>query len=164
MEHLSDFPTRVARGGDGAYRWRYDMKAHGNDAPMRMMLKIGLAIGAPVALVLLALTWGYDPLQAMLTSLGVLALIVLLPLLIWKLAPPDAGYRMDETQIEAWPKGRNNNIHPFKGVTNVESDRRQDRIVLRWRVTRLEVYVPPEDYDFVMEFIRVHVPEGARMG
>lgn len=163
MELHSKFPDRVAQGSDGAYRWRYDMKEHGNDAPMRMMLGIGLAIGAPLALVLLVLTWGFDPLQAALIAAGVLALIVLLPLLIWRLAPPDAGYRMDENEIEAWPKGRNNNIHPFRGVTRVESNPRQDRIVLRWRVTRLEVYVPPEDYAFVLEFICAHVPEGAEM-
>lgn len=150
---MGEFPDRVTLGEDGSYRWRYDLKAHHNTAPMEMMVKISLAVGVPIALIMLVLTWQYGPLQATLSSLGMLAMLVLLPTLIWKLLPPDPMFRMDEAQIEAWPKGRSSGIYAFKGLTEVTPDPGVDRIILRWRVTRLEVYVPPEDYEFVKAFL-----------
>ena len=153
---MSQFTDRVTLGEDGAYRWRYDLKKNGNSAPMETMVKVCAAIGVPIALIMLAMTWQFDPLQAALIALGFLVLMVGLPALVWKLMPPDPMFKMDETQIQAWPKGKTSGIHRFEGVRDVAFEPDLDRITLRWRVDRLEVYVPSEDYDFVREFIRAH--------
>ena len=162
MQMQGMFPARVTRDGD-AYRWTYDLKAHHNLGPMWSMLRICLAIAVPIALVMLGLTWSYGPAQAALWSALFLALFAGLPVLLWLLLPPDPSFRMTETEITAWPKGRGNNVHRFQGVRRVILRPDIDRIQLRWIATGLHVYVPPEDYDFVREFILARVPKGAEV-
>ena len=161
MDQGIGFPDRVTLYDDGAYRWSYSIRAHGNNASMRFMLGICAAVFLPIAVIMLVMTWSYGALQAVLYAAGLTAAGILLPLLVWKLLPPDPAFRMTEEFIEAWPKGRGNNIHHYKGVQRVTLRPDIDRIGLRWRFGALHVYVPPEDYDFVKEFVLAHVPEDA---
>ena len=155
------FPKRLQQGDDGAYRWTYDIKAQGNRAPARTMVFICAAIFVPIALIMLFMTWQYGELQALLFCLGLLALGVGLPALIWVLLPQNASYKMTGEYIEAWPKGRGNNIHRYEGVRRVTMEPRIDRIRLKWAVTGLDVYVPREDYAFVRDYILERVPQEA---
>ena len=161
MELDWNFPKKPARGSDGAYRWTYSLRENHNNGPLLMMVRICAAICVPVALVMLALTWGYNPLQAALSTAGFLAVSVGLPALIWVLMPPNPSYKMTEDYIESWPKGKGNNIHRFEGVRRVTMRSDIDCIRLKWRVTGLYVYVPREDFGFVRDFIVDHVPESA---
>ena len=157
------FPKRVTREESGAYYWTYDLKAHGNNEPLWFMLKICLAVAVPIDLIMLMLTWEYGPGQALLWNAIFLAGMVGLPALIWKLLPPNPSFRMDDKEIEAWPKGRGQNIHAFKDVRRVSLRPDTHCIILKWHITALHVYVPPEDYGFVRDFIIAHVPEGVEM-
>ena len=163
MEQAAMFPKRVTQGDDGAYRWTYDLKAHGNFAALRTMVGVCAAVAVPIALVMLVMTWGFGRAQAALTCLGLLALMVGLPALIWWLSPPDPSFRLAEAEIEAWPKGRNRNLHSLRDVKQVLLRPDIDRIPLRWAVTGLHIYVPPEDFDLVLEHILARVPEGTEI-
>ena len=163
MEVAPDFPDRVARDGDGAYCWTYDMKKQGNAAPFCWMTMICLAVFAPIVLALLVLIWPYGALTAVLVFLGILALGLGLPALILKVCPLNPGYRMSGTEIETWPRGRGSGIHPFGGVRRVKLRPDIDRIQLRWAGSGLHVYVPKDDYGLVREFILAHVPEGTEV-
>ena len=50
----------------------------------------------------------------------------------------------------------------FSGVKGIVEQRDRGVIVLKNLVTRFRALVPEEDYDFVLEFIRARVPEGAQ--
>ena len=161
MERVYDFPNRVIRYDDGAYRWTYNLRQEGNDAPQWTMVKICAAVFIPIALIMLVMIWQYGARDAVLCCLGLLAIGVGLPALIWKLAPPDPSFKMTDEYIEAWPKGRGQNIHTFQGVRRVEMEPALDRIRIKWVVSGLDVYVPREDYGLVRDFILDHVPESA---
>ena len=154
--------NRVYRDADGAFYWTYAAKAHGNDAMFRGMVKVCAAVFIPIALVVLALTWQFDPLQSALICLGMLALGVGLPALIWRLAPLDPSYMLTEETIEAWPRGRGRNLHFLNDVRQVTLEPDIDCIRLKWVVTGLDIYVPPEDYEMVRDFILGHVAQNAR--
>ena len=47
----------------------------------------------------------------------------------------------------------------FSGVKGIVEQRDRNMIVLKNMITRARIPVPPEDYDFVLEHIRAHVPE-----
>ena len=155
------FPKRLQQGDDGAYRWTYDMKAQGNRTPMRAMVFICAAVFVPIALIMLFMTWQYGELQALLFCLGMLAIGVGLPALIWVLLPPNPSFKMTEEYIESWPKGKGNNIHRYEGVRRVTMEPRVDRIRIKWAVTGLDVYVPRESYAFVRDYILERVPKDA---
>ena len=161
MERVYEFPNRVTQYDDGAYRWTYSLRKEGNAAPRRTMVTICAAVFIPIALIMLVMTWQYGARDAVLCCLGLLAGGVGLPALIWKLAPPDPSFKMTDEYIEAWPKGRGQNIHTFEGVRRVELEPALDRIRLKWVVSGLDVYVPREDYALVRDFILDHVPESA---
>ena len=163
MVEVRDFPGRPTLYEDGAYRWTYDMKAHGNSTQFWFMVKVCAAVAAPIGLVMLVLIWQYGAAQAILSVLFLWAVTVLLPALIWRLAPPNPSYRMSETEIEAWPKGKNRNIHAFKGLKRMTLRPDIDRIHLKWALGGLHVYVPPEDYGLVKDFILSHVPAGVEV-
>lgn len=158
MERVAEFPNRVTQYDDGAYRWTYDLRSEGNDAPRWTMVKICAAVFIPIALIMLVMTWQYGPLEAVLYCLGLLAIGVGLPALIWHMAPPDPSFKMTDEFIEAWPKGRGQNIHTYEGVRQVAIEPALDRIRLKWVVSGLDVYVPREDYALVRDFILDHVP------
>lgn len=155
------FPDHVAQGSDGAYRWTYDTKAQRNSAPFKTMVFISAAVFVPVALIMLFMTWQYGALQALLVCLGMLAIGVGLPALIWALLPPNPSFKMTGEYIESWPKGKGNNIHRYEGVRRVTMEPRVDRIRLKWAVTGLDVYVPRESYAFVRDYILERVPGDA---
>lgn len=155
------FPDHVAQGSDGAYRWTYDTKAQRNRAPIKTMVFISAAVFVPVALIMLFMTWQYGELQALLFCLGMLAIGVGLPALIWALLPPNPSFKMTEEYIESWPKGKGNNIHRYEGVRRVTMEPRVDRIRIKWAVTGLDVYVPRESYAFVRDYILERVPKDA---
>lgn len=155
------FPDHVAQGSDGAYRWTYDTKAQRNSAPIKTMVFISAAVFVPVALIMLFMTWQYGALQALLFCLGLLAIGVGLPALIWALLPPNHSFKMTEEYIESWPKGKGNNIHRYEGVRRVTMEPRVDRIRIKWAVTGLDVYVPRESYAFVRDYILERVPKDA---
>lgn len=163
MADGSGFGGRVALCDDGAYRWTYDIKANGNDDLFRFMVGVCLAVCAPIALIMLVLIWQYGAAQALLSVGGFLALTVLLPMLIWKLLPMDPSFRMDETEIETWPKGRGQNIFDFRSVRRVEMRPDVDLIKLRFRLGALRVYAPREDYEMVREYILARVPREAEV-
>ncbi len=163
MELDWSFPKHVTEESEGVYRWTYKLKENGNNAPLRTMVRICLAVSLPITLIMLVLTWQYDPPIALLSTACLFAGMVLLPALLWKLMPPDPSFRMDAEQIESWPKGKGNNIHSFKGVRRVVLRPDIDRIRLRWTVTGLDVYVPKDDYEFVTDFILAHIPERAEV-
>ncbi len=156
-----NFPRKVQQGDDGAYRWTYDTKAQGNSQPRKTMVFISAAVFVPIALIMLFMTWQYGELQALLFCLGLLAIGVGLPALIWVLLPPNPSFKMTEAYIESWPKGKGNNIHHYEGVRRVTMEPRVDRIRLKWAVTGLDVYVPREDYAFVRDYILERVPADA---
>ena len=160
---VRDFPSRPTLYEDGEYRWTYDMKANGNNAPFMFMLKVCLGVSVPIALIMLVLIWEYGAMQAILSALLLLALTVLLPALIWKLLPPNPSFRMSDTEIEAWPKGKSRNLHGLKGLRRMILRPDIDRIDLKWTLNRLMVYVPREDFDTVVDFIRAHAPEGVEV-
>ena len=163
MELDWNFPHKVRHDEDGAYRWNYNMKENGNNAPLWFMVGICSAIGVPIALIMLVLIWPYGAQQAVLSALGLLAGLVGLPALIWKLLPPDPSFKMTETRIESWPKGKGNNIHHFEDVRRVTLRPDIDRIQLHERLGGLHVYVPQEDYDFVREYILARIPKGTEV-
>ena len=160
MELDWNFPHKVRQGDDGAYRWNYNMKENGNNAPFWTMIGICAAIGVPVALIMLVMTWPYGHLQAALSALGLVAMVVVLPALIWRLSPPDPSFELTDRTIEAWPKGKGRNLHSLDGVRQVTVRPGEDRVILRFAVTGVHVYIPPEDFDFVREAILACVPEG----
>ena len=160
MEFGKQFPQRVARGEDGAYRWTYSFRAHHNYGGLWLMVGICAAIGVPVALIMLVMTWPYGHLQAALSALGLVAMVVVLPALIWRLSPPDPSFELTDRTIEAWPKGKGRNLHSLDGVRQVTVRPGEDRVILRFAVTGVHVYIPPEDFDFVREAILACVPEG----
>ena len=156
------FPARVEQGEDGAYCWTYDLKANRNDEPFWFMVKVCLAVAGPIALIMAVLTWQYAGVEALLWSLGLLAMMVGLPALIWKLAPLNPSFRMTDEDIEAWPKGRNRNLYAFRSVRSVKIQPRTDAIKLRFTFGGMHVYVPREDYATVREYILARVPEGTK--
>ena len=163
MELDWNFPKHVTEESEGVYRWTYKLKENGNNAPLRTMVRICLAVSLPITLIMLALIWSYGALQAVLSVLGLLAGLVGLPVLIWILLPPNPSYKMTEKQIESWPKGKGVNIHPFDGVKRVTLRPDIDRILLHEALGGLHVYVPREDYDFVREYILARVPQGTEV-
>ena len=161
MELDWDFPHRLQRGDDGAYRWTYAQRAQGNRTPIETMVKVCAAVFVPIAVVMLFMTWSYGAGQALLFTGGMLLMGVGLPTLIWLLAPPNLSFKMTGEYIKSWPKGRGNNIHRYEGVRRVTMEPRVDRIRLKWAVTGLDVYVPREDYAFVRDYILERVPKDA---
>ena len=163
MEQVTAFPSRVTLYDDGAYRWTYDTRAHHNSSQYETMVGICLAVFLPIAIIMLVMTWQYGAAQALLFTLGLLALGVGLPALIWKLSPVNPSYCMSETEIEAWPKGRSRHLHAFEGLRGVRMHSERDLIRLRWAAAGMDVYVPTEDFRLVADFIIAHAPAGVEI-
>ncbi len=157
---VPDFPDRVTLYDDGAYRWTYDTRANHNSSQYETMVRICLVVSLPIAVIMLVMTWQYGAAQALLSVLGLLALTVGLPALIWKLSPVNPSFRMSATEIEAWPKGRSRHLHTFDTLRGVQMCSERDLIRLRWALGGMDVYVPAEDFRLVADFIAAHAPSG----
>ena len=151
------FNDRMTLCKDGAYRWTYDMKAHHNYDPFRYMMKVVVAVSVPVALIMLVMIWPMDPKWAVLSALMFLALMVLLPAGLWLLMLPNPSFRLSETEIEAWPKGKGANIFALTSVRRVMLCPDRDLIKLRVPLGGVRVYVPQEDFELLSDFLTEHL-------
>ena len=55
MELDWNFPHHIMQYEDGAYRWNYNMKENGNNAPFWTMIGICAAVSVPIALIMLVM-------------------------------------------------------------------------------------------------------------
>ena len=163
MAMEANLPKTVTVEDDGVCRWTYDLKAHGNDDLFRKMMKILVAIFAPVAVIMLVMGWRFDPLQAVLIALGMAAIGILLPALLWRVMAINPSYEMTAEYIESWPRGKGRNIHTYGGVRRIVLCEDRDLIRLRGRIGGLDMYVPPEDYEWVLAFVLKRVPENTEV-
>lgn len=51
-------------------------------------------------------------------------------------------------------------VRKLKKVRSLRQQRKDDAIILRQLISGIQVFVPREDYDFVLGFLREHLPEG----
>lgn len=156
-------PKTLTLDAGGAYCWKYDMKANHNSDSFRFMMKVLLWIAVPIAVAMLAATWPYNHALSLLSVACFLVLMLALPALVWKLMPPNPGYRMDERTIEAWPKSKGQNRIALSSVRRVTLCPARDLIKLRVPLGSVRVYVPKDDYPFVQAFIAAYVPEKAEI-
>ena len=157
------FSPRVESDGAGGYRWSYDSREHGNRRPLSMMVKICAAVWAIVAIIMFVIAGGRYLKDALIFAAATCAGTVILPALIWLAMPPVLSFSLTEAHIEAWPKGRSSGIYPFRNVRRVTLRHDRDEIYLHYAVGGLQVLVPPEDYDRVLEYIQDRLPAGTEV-
>ena len=68
-----------------------------------------------------------------------------------------SSFRLSETEIEAWPKGKGANIFALTSVRRVTLCPDRDLIKLRVPLGGVRVYVPQEDFELLSDFLTEHL-------
>lgn len=152
---------RLKAGEDGEYRWVYDTEHYHNyDYCLRWVRRIAL-ITVPIGVVALVGGRNARPYGVVLfTGLCMLLMPALLAL-FWRFFPPEPRYRLSDTELEVWPKGRRyDNIYELKDLRRVACFPEKDLLVLHFGIARVRVYVPKEDFELAQELLRARAPQG----
>jgi len=155
------YTPRVTRGEDGAYRWVYEIDKEHNLLGARITMRV-MGVMA-VMLVLLGAFMGRDALVVMLLC-AVAAVVIALAvcLVFYKLAPTSRQpYELTEKYIRWVGTGRTNAYYYFRGIRRVRVSRPENMIEVRGLIGFIQVFVPPEDFSFVCEYILRRLPERA---
>ena len=182
MEPYSD---RVTRCGDGKYRWVYEYPMLKNPTILLTTLTLFLLCAlAPVGLVVLS-SLSREGIGALVSGLQVYGILVLIALLLtlisYGILAMNYGwtyivlFEMDETGITHLQQPRqfqkaqgfaiaaqNSSTTRFSQVRRMKRLPRWDTIKLHGRLHRNQVYVLPEDYDFVWNYIAAHCPQAKK--
>ena len=156
------YTDRVLRGEDGVYRWRGKVSMESQKRTIRLVL--GIMGGFCLFFLLMAL-WmdGSMLLPTLLACLGVMAVTGLCCLL---LRPRDTAvqpYELTEEHIRYVGTGRSNAYMPYKNIRRVRIRPAACRIDVKGAVVGFPVFVPPEDFVFVRDYIRLRLPSDARV-
>lgn len=184
------FPTRVTLGEDGVYRWSYEMDMYRNHYLRNVLLKVtgviclvcylflmflflnghsltpGIALGALACFLgfMLLVLAGYY-LAAVIMHGRYLLRFEMNEEAIMLVRNPSTQAMMD-TIARAFGSGAmrnaaNSGLTFFKDVRGMKERRHYDAFNLRTLFGANQIWICPEDYEFVRDFVRDHIPQSA---
>ncbi len=156
------FSTSIVPDVDGQYRWSYDMKANNNNDMLFYSLKWLLCFTVPFTVAILVMCISTQPLLAVVFCVVFNAVLLSIPVLIYKVLHTSLSYRLSDEEIETWPKRRRDSgITPLKLVKQIHLFPERDLILLRCGFFgSVRVYAPKADLERLAELIRERAPEG----
>ena len=176
--------SRVALCEDGKYRWTYPLDMLKNPSILFVLLKIfGILLSIPLLIALISAAANNDWqkiwdgfIKIWLIVMVVFFVIILISYLIvvWMNGGKYVvNFTMDEKQLRhrhqpgsepaaagagALAASRDTSVSVFDKVRRIKPRRGQNLIKVNQSLERNQVYVPDEDFDFVLDFIRKHCP------
>ncbi|MBR3108750.1 MAG: hypothetical protein IKH30_16440 [Clostridia bacterium] len=166
-----EYPQRVTLDADGFYRWKTEMddsrKLEQFKNMVTICLIVSLVIYAVMALVSMNSTFFKD---IMLSGLGLIAGMVGLPALLWWLLEiklQGKTYQKFEMNGEyvkhVGVSGKDTHYADFKAIRKIQIKRRINMIWVRGLFGGVQVFVPPEDFRFVLEYIHEKANDKAQV-
>ena len=165
----------VTEWSDGSYRWLYELDMYHNPSMLYIWFKYLPLVF--LALCVLALLTGEIPVFLPLLVMVIFLLLLVIGYYVVAFFRHGVAYHpfyMDEQYLSVnigdpkqirhtFVTGRNGNymVVAFSGITSLRTYRKWDLIDMN-AGTKFQVYVRPEDYDFVLQYILEHVPERTR--
>ena len=156
-----EYPARVTLDEDGFYRWSVEMNKKQSNEQFKFMVKVCCIITFMILgiMALVSMNTRYFK-DIMLSGLGLIVGMVLLPMGIWKLMerlPPSTSMRFemnDEYLKHVGNSGKDSGWATFKSVRRIIVRRDTHMIWLKSTLTGVQVFVPKEDYSFVLHYIQ----------
>lgn len=182
---VSQYPSRVTQGEDGAYRWSYDMDMYKNHYLLNVLLKVFGIIGLfCVGMMLFLFVQGHDlTLRIALIILACYAGLMGLVAGGYYLAAllMHGGYHLqfcmteDEISLVRGELGRRvmdaaalltspanaaaaSGVTRFKEVRGMKEHREYDAFNLRTLYGGNQIWVPEQDYEFVRDYVLSRIP------
>ena len=151
----SEYPhtPRVRRDLDGIYRW----KAKFNVEQRRNVVKITLGVcgGMCAVFVVMAVLMGGDAMWV--TLLSCAAVMVIAGVISWIYFRASENmyqpYEMAEDYVRYVGGRRNDTYFRFESVRRVTVRREQDLIVMKNAIVSAPIFIPHEDFEYVLSYI-----------
>ena len=157
-----NYPARITLDADGFYRWAAEMDVSRKMEQFKAMLTTSALVSLVTIGIMAIISIGESFFtEFMLSSLGLAAGIVGLPALLWwlleiKLAGTTSQkFEMNDVYVKhVGVSGKDTHSLDFKSVRKIRVKRRQCMIWVRGLVGGVQVFVPREDFQFALDYIR----------
>ena len=166
-----EYPARITLDADGFYRWAVEMDDSRKIEQFKSMLAISLIISLMIVVImaLISIGTGYFA-DIMLGGLAVIAGIVGLPALLWWLleiklpGKTFQKFEMNEEYVKhVGFSGKDTHYLDFKSIRKIHVKKRMGMIWVRGLAVGVQVFVPPEDFRFALDYIRVRAGDKAEL-
>ena len=160
-----EYPPRLTCGGDGIYRWRGrpDEKHNAFVVKVTMLSSAGLCL---LMLGLVLLAGGGEMLPAMLLTCVIIMAIAGAVCLAYRRISRNASqpYEIsDEYVRHVGSTPRYDTRVPYKNIRRLKVRSSRDQIVVKTRGMTMPVFVPHEDFHYVLDYIRCRIPADAEV-
>ncbi|MBR5111391.1 MAG: hypothetical protein IK099_14525 [Clostridia bacterium] len=156
-----EYPPRVTLDSDGFYRWSVELDKKQRNEQFAMMVTVCCIIASVIlgAMAFVSINTRFFK-DIMLSGLGLIGGMVLLPIVIWKLMdrlPPNTVMRFemnDEYVKHVGNSGKDSGWAAFQSIRKIVVKRSIHMIWVKSAFTGVQVFVPNEDYRFVLQYIQ----------
>ena len=164
MADVSVYPLRVVRGEDGVLRWSGAIdKKHQRVAYRIVLLACG---GALLFFVLASLVINPEMFGVtFLICLGVMAIPALVCFVFDRLTPDPQfqAFELGEDFIHWVGYGKTDFIYSLRSIRRARVKTAEHMIVLTCIPGVMHVYIPPEDFSYVRDFLLLRLPATAKI-
>ncbi len=157
-----EYPHRVTHDADGFYRWAAEMNNEQKIEQFKFMVTVCLIISLVILGVMALVSMGSRVFQTiMLSGLGFVAGMVGLPALLWWLleiklvGKSYQKFEMNDEYVKhVGVSGKDTHYLDFKAIRKIQVKKKIGLIWVRGLMGGVQVFVPREDFRFVLDYIR----------
>lgn len=157
-----EYPDRVRQDPDGFYRWKAEMGDSQKIEQFKFMVTVCLVISLVILGIMALVSMGSRIFQTiMLSGLGIVAGMVGMPALLWWLleiklvGKSYQKFEMNDKYVKhVGVSGKDTHYLDFKAIRKIQVKKKIGLIWVRGLMGGVQVFVPQEDFRFVLDYIR----------
>ena len=157
---MSWYPTEITEQPDGSYTWRCSIEVEYHRKSMGTGFKACIGIAVFLLVFGAFFAWQQQDRETFWIVAGCTAVFLLITVLVFGLTllatDPQEIYQMTDEYVKTG-SGRSSAYFRFRKTKTAVFTRRY--IELQGKVTKMRIYIPAEDLDYVKDFIRVRLPD-----
>ena len=157
---MAYYPTEITEQPDGSYTWSCSIEVEYHRKSMGTGFKACIGIAVFLLLFGAYFVWQHQDWETFWIVAGCTAVFLLITMLVFGLTllatDPQEIYQMTDEYVKTG-SGRSSAYFRFRKTKTAVFTRRY--IELQGKVTKMRIYIPAEDLDYVKDFIRVRLPD-----